>query len=232
MGILLTSAWFSPLGWFSVWHPDLPWGSVRTLSWFSLPVSLLLLLSPLKKISSYRNPPDYKAGVFKGSVLITLLSESIPSPQDRNHTLIDPIPIPLAWPPSWAHVSHCCGHLGIPQHHFTKRTQRLLSLASNLLLILSYWCQELCPSKSHCQELKRHPGFPFAYLDVQVSEFYLFSAECLTPPHPHCRCLRLGLTDFTPKGKWSSNDIPASIFRLSPIYLSKRQTPLWHLFIL
>lgn len=181
MGILSISAWFSPLGWFSVWHPDLPWGSVRTLSWFSLPVSLLLLLSPLQKFSSYRNPHDYKAGVFKGSVLITLLSESIPSPQDRNHTLTTPylylwldLPLEPMYPiavDTWVYRS--------------TTSPKELNIFSPLLLIccsswtpwLSYWCQELGPSKSHCQELKRHPRFPFAYLDIQsVSEFCLFSA--------------------------------------------------------
>lgn len=107
-------------------------------------VSLLLLLSPLQKFSSYRNPHDYKAGVFKGSVLITLLSESIPSPQDRNHTLTTPylylwldLPLEPMYPiavDTWV-------------YHSTTSPKEL-NIFSPLLLIccsswtpwLSYWC--------------------------------------------------------------------------------------------
>lgn len=50
------------------------------------PDSLWLLLSPLQK-NFLPNPPNDKAGAFKGSALVTLLSESlILCPQEMNCT--------------------------------------------------------------------------------------------------------------------------------------------------
>lgn len=126
---------------FSPWYWHLHLGWVRTLSWFYLLLVCFASSQPhLEGFSSHPSPHDYKAGVFKGSVLVTLLSESTPSPPEMNRTLkapylysytgerMDLSPEPyslLLWTPG------CSTSTSSP-----RRTQHLLSFFSNLSLIL------------------------------------------------------------------------------------------------
>lgn len=133
MSIPLTSAWLFTLWVIFCWVFTPSLGLSRNSFLILPPVSLFASSQlSLEGFSSYPNPHDYKAGVVQGSPCCLNL---FPLLKDEPYT---DDPILIAWlglsPKSMypIAVDTCVYH----EHYIIKRIHHLLSLASNLLLIL------------------------------------------------------------------------------------------------
>lgn len=144
---------------------------------------------------------------IQNSVSVTLLSESISSPQEMNHTLMVPYLIWVHAPLSWVLVFYCCGHLGITRAPVSPKNS-----ASSFLHFQSVTHPE-SPSwvngvenyvypKAHSRNSRGIPAFLLLTLFIQLVSWPL-SAHCrmsLVPAplsHTHWKCLSLNLTKFT-----------------------------------